>query len=229
MKTVNEQRFRGPHLGLLTIIFAILFITGLSYVISFSPAHPHFPSPWESAGTIVSYFQNQPHDVLMCSFFQFASAIPLGLLTVTAVSRLKFLGVKAAGPYIALFGGMMTAFNMALTALLLWVMAYPGIAQDPSVIRTLYYMGFAVGGVGYSVPLGLLMAGVAVPGGLMKLLPKWLVWSGLLLALFGEVSSLSLIFPSLVLLIPLTRFPGFIWLVLVGFKLPKLKVGNPVA
>jgi hypothetical protein len=36
----------------------------------------------------------------------------------------------------------------------------------------------------------------------------------------GESSVLSLVIPKLVPLIPLTRFPGFIWLIFVGFKLP---------
>jgi hypothetical protein len=55
----------------------------------------------------------------------------------------------------------------------------------------------------------------------MKLLPKWLVVLGMLLALCGELSWLSLVIPKLLFLIPLTRFPGFIWLIVVGFLLPK--------
>jgi hypothetical protein len=220
---MNQARHMGPHLGILAILFAFLFITGLSFVVSLSGSTPYFPGPWESADTIATYFRNQPHDVLMCAFFQFLSAIPLGILTATVFSRLQFFGLKAAGPYIALLGGLMTVFNLALSALLLWVMAYPGIAQEGPVIHSLYYVAFAFGGVGYSVPLGLLIAGLSVSGGLMKLLPRWMVWFGLLLALFGEASCLSLVFPKLVFLIPLTRFPGFIWLILMGFMLPKVK------
>lgn len=41
----------------------------------------------------------------------------------------------------------MTAFNVNLSALLESVMAYPGMAHDISVIRSLYYMVFAVGGL----------------------------------------------------------------------------------
>jgi hypothetical protein len=223
MNSMNQSKHQGPNLGFLALIFAFLFITGLSFVVSFSGTQPYFPGPWESAQTIAAYFRNHPHDVLMCAFFQFLSAVPLGILTVTVVSRLQFFGTKAVGPYIALFGGLMTSINLVLSALVLWVMAYSDIAQDSSVIRTLYYITFAVGGVGYSVPLGLLIAGVAVTGGLIKRLPKWLVWFGLLLAFFGELSCLSLIFPKLVYLIPLTRFPGFIWLLLMGFILPKTK------
>jgi len=112
---------------------------------------------------------------------------------------------------------------LALSALILWVIAYPGIAQEASVLRALYYIVFAIGGVGYSVPLGLLFAGVSVPSGFMNLLPKWLVILGMLLAICGELSWLSLVFPKLLFLIPLTRFPGFIWMIITGFSLSKTR------
>ena len=221
MEAISKRIHKGPPLGILEIIFTFLFITGLSFVISLSGTPPYFPGPWESAQAIATYFQNQSHDVLMCAFFQFGSAIPLGLLTASIVSRLQFLGVRASGSYIALFGGFVMAINLIISALILWVMAYPGIAQEASVNRALYYLAFAIGGVGYSVPLGLLIAGVSVTSGFMKLLPKWMVWFGISIAVIGETSFLSLIFPQLVYLIPLTRFPGFIWLIIAGFMLPK--------
>lgn len=216
-----QNKHRSPHLGMLAIIFSGLFITGLSFVITFSEGAPHYPGPWERAEIIANYFRNHQHNVLMCAFFQLGAAIPLGLFTATIVSRLKFLGTKAAGANIALFGGFMTAFNLGVSSLILWVMSYPGIAQEVTINRALYYMVFAIGGVGYSVPLGLLIAGISVTAFFMKLLPKWLTVFGLLLAVIGELSWLSLIFPKLLPLIPLTRFPGFIWLIITGFMLPK--------
>ena len=144
----------------------------------------------------------------VCAFLQFGAAIPLGIFTATMVSRLQFLGVRAAGPYIALFGGLMTAFNIAVSALMLWVMAYPGIARETTVLRALYYLVFSIGGVGFSVPMGILIAGLSVPAAILKLLPKWLVVSGLALGIVGELSALSLIIPQALFLIPLTRFPS---------------------
>src|SRR5262249_26854867 len=180
------------------------------------PSQPHFPGPWESADTITAYFRDHPHDVLMCAFLQFGSAIPLGLFTAAVVSRLRFLGVKAAGPFLALFGGLFTAFDLALSALVLWVMAYPGIAQDTSVLRALYYLVFAIGGVGYSVPLGILMAGVSVSAGIAKLLPRWIAGLGVLLAVFGELSWFSLLFPKILFLLPPTPFSRFFLLLAAG-------------
>jgi len=221
----------GPNPGIVAIIYTLLFNAGLYFVISLrAPEHltasaramrPYFPGPWESAQTIAAYFQGHSGAVLMCAFLQFGAAIPLGLFTATMVSRLQFLGVRAAGAHIALFGGMMAAFDIAISALVLWVMVYPGVAQETGVLRALYYVVFSIGGVGFSVPMGLLIAGLSVPSMIMRLMPKWLVLFGLALGIIGELSALSLVIPSLLFPIPLTRFPSFIWLILAGFKLPK--------
>lgn len=231
---IEKGKHLGPNPGILAIFYTLLFNAGLCFVISFrAPEHlaasptaarPYFPGPWESAQTIVAYFQSHPGAVLMCAFLQFGAAIPLGLFTATMVSRLQFLGVRAAGVHIGLFGGLMAAFNIATSALALWVMSYPGIAQESGVLRALYYVVFAIGGVGFSVPMGLLIAGISVPSAIMKLLPRWLAVSGLVLAVIGELSALSLAIPQLLFLIPLTRFPSFIWLIFSGFTLPSRMV-----
>ena len=217
----------------MAIVYTLLFIAGLCFVVSFrAPEHlatsatavrPYFPGPWESGETIATYFQTHPQAVLWCAFLQFGAAIPLGIFAATMVSRLQFLGVRAAGAHIALFGGLMAAFDIAISALVLWVMAYPGIAAGPA-LRGLYYIVFAIGGVGFSVPMGLLIAGLSIPAAMMRMLPKWLIVLGVALAVIGELSALSLVIPSALFLIPLTRFPSFIWLILAGFMLPKIRV-----
>jgi hypothetical protein len=232
MQVTNNpnRRHAGPNPGIVAIVYTLLFNAGLYFVVSFRvPEHlaasatatrPYFPGPWESAQTIAAYFQSHPHAVLMCAFLQFGAAIPLGIFTATMVSRLHYLGVRVAGAHIALFGGLMCVFDVAISALVLWVMAYPGIAQEPSVLRALYYMVFAIGGVGFSVPIGLFILGISIPAAILKLLPKWLVVFGFALGVFGELSALSLVIPKALFLIPLTRFPGFIWLIAAGFALP---------
>jgi hypothetical protein len=104
-----------------------------------------------------------------------------------------------------------------------WTMVFPGVAADDGVLRALYYLGFAIGGVGYSVPMGLLIAGIAVPSGFMRLLPRWMVVFGIVLGVIGEASTFALLSPKLTFLIPLTRFPGFIWLMIAGFRLAARK------
>lgn len=222
MKEINfaKDGHAGPNPGILALVYALLFNAGLYQVVTFTGG-PHFPGPWESGDTIVAYFQNHSTAVTLCAFLQFGAAIPLGIYTATMVSRLHFLGIRAAGAHIALFGGFLTVFSMAASAHVLWAMSFPGVAQDAGVLRALYYVSFGFGGVGFSVPMGLLIAGICIPALFLKLLPKWLIVFGLVIAVMAELSWLNLVIPKALPLIPLTRFPAFIWLIIAGFALPK--------
>ena len=219
-QTQTVSKHRGPHLGMLAIIYAALFIAGLSFVISFS-SDPHFPGPWESGDTIAAYFKNCPNAVRWCASLQFGAAIPLGIFAATVASRFQFLGIRVAGVYITLFGGFLTAFNIIVASQIIWALTCPDVAQNADVVRAFYYVAFALGGVGFSVPFGLMIAGICIISAFMKLLPKWLIILGLLIAVAGEFSYFDLFTPKALPLIPLTRFPGFIWLIITGFSLPK--------
>lgn len=218
-------RHAGPHLGALAIVYTVLFIAGLCAVSGFGYPFgvrpPWWPGPWEPPSVMVSYFSTHQTAVLICIFLQFGAIIPLGIFAATAVSRLHFLGVKAAGATIALFGGFMTVFDSAAACFTTWAMIHPGVTQDLTITPALNYISYAFGGPGFSVPMGLLIAGICIPALFMKLLPKWLVVFGLILAVAGELSWFNLAFPQVLFLIPLVRFPGFIWLIATGFALPK--------
>jgi hypothetical protein len=218
-------RHAGAHLGMLAIVYTVLFNVGLCAVSMFGQPFgvkaPYWPGPWEPASVIGAYFHTHRAQVLICVFLQFGALIPLGIFAVTAVSRLRFLGVNAAGPYIALFGGLMTVFDSVAAGFITWGMIHPGVMPDATLTATLNYISYAFGGPGFSIPMGLLIAGICIPAAFLKLLPKWIVVFGLFLAVAGELSWFNLVFPQVLFLIPLVRFPGFIWLIAAGFALPK--------
>jgi hypothetical protein len=214
-------RHPGPNLALLAIAFTILKLASIG-VVSALTSRPSFPSPSTPPAMLIAYFQDHSALVLWCAFLQFGSAIPLGLFAATVASHLRFLGLKAAGADIAFFGGLLVACDTAASAAAIWALAQPGIAQDPILTRALYSMQFALGGPGFAVPMGLLLAGVSVSGGLANLLPRWIVWLGLALAVSGGLSWLNMLAPASAasLLIPRTRFPAFVWLIAAGLALP---------
>lgn len=218
-------RHQGPPLAAVATAYTLLFLAGL-YPVTIFGGQPHFPGPWESVDTVAAFFQSRPTAVRICAFLQFGAAIPLGIFTATVVSRLQFLGVRAAGTYIALFGGFATAMTLMAASAALWTMAQPGIADDRGVLHALYWLVKGLGGSGFSVPFGLLIAGVAIPAGFLRLLPKWLVVLGLALAICGELSWANLMWPAALPLVPLTRFPGFVWMIAVGFAMPNARNGS---
>ncbi len=222
MSTPSGPSHRGPHPGLLAILYTTLFCLGL-YPVTAMYKQPFWPGPWEPASTIVPYFQLYGQRVLFCIVLQFGAFVCFGIYSAAVVSRLHFLGAKAAGTYIALFGGLLVVADAFAGTMTMWTLLHPGVVEHPALLMALYYLGYALGGPGFSVPMGLFLAGVSITAGFMKLLPKWLVIFGVVLALAGELSFLHLAFARLLFLIPLVRFPGFIWLIAAGFLLPKVR------
>lgn len=210
---------QSPPLGILAVVFTVLFCAGL-YPVTYFGGKPVFPLPWAPAPAIQAFFGQRHAAALLCAFLHFGAAIPLGIFTAAAVSRLKFFGVRAAGADIALFGGFATAILMMGSSAVLWTTTIPGVASDPALAQALHFLNFALGGPGYSVPLGLFMAGISVPLLFRRLTPRWIPVLGLVLAACGELSWLTIEFRAALPLIPITRFAGFAWLIAVGFALP---------
>ena len=217
----------SPPLWLLAILYTVLFNAGLFPVTMFGGL-PYWPGPWESPAVITQFFQTQQSRVLACIFLQMGATICLGLFTAVAVSRLRFLGVRAAGVVIALFGGFLTAFNGIAAGLAVWTLLRPVVNADAPLVLALNYFSYALGGPGFSVPMGLLMAGISVSAGLSRLIPRWVMILGLFLAACGELSIFHIISPQMLFLIPLTRFPGFIWIIAVGITLPSRREQLPL-
>ena len=131
--------------------------------------------------------------------------------------------VGAAGTLITLVGGTLASTMGAFSALAQWALVQPDLGSE---VRALHLLAFATGGPGYVVPFGLLVAGVAVTGGLSRKLPRWVMWSGLFVAGAAELSSLSIAFAPAMYLLPLARFTGLVWLVVVGALLPSTRASQ---
>jgi hypothetical protein len=215
-------RHAGPSLVAVAIVFVALFVGSL-VVTAVMTGGEHFPSPFEPAATARAFFAAHADAVRLGAFLQFGAAAPLAIFTATASSRLRFLGIEAAGATIALVGGTLASAMAALSALVQWALAQPGVEEGT---RTLHLLAFGAGGPGFVVPFGLLVAGIALTGGLSRKLPRWLMWFGLGVAAAAELSSLGIAFSPALLLLPLARFTGFAWMIAAGATLPATRGGR---
>ena len=161
------------------------------------------------------------------SFFAFAASVPLGIYAATTYARLLRLGIRVPGPGISFFGGISASILLGISGLLGWAQAQ--VAGLPVAVSAFVSeLAFALGGVGFATGLGLLMAGIAVPSVVLRLLPRWLGWVGLVLGALGEIAFLSLLWSGLDVLLPVVRFGGLIWLAAVGFLLPRTRHDIPL-
>jgi hypothetical protein len=208
------MRHAGPPLMLMAIIYPILMMAGGS---TLSAA---FRVPHDSAEKAIAYVARYSWTIRWGSFCELASAIPLAIFVAVVVSRLRFLRIRAAGELIALCGGIGAAGMLLLSALSTWSLTRPGIAEATGAVRTLQALGFAGGGPGFAVTLGLFVAGVSIAAGLHRLIPRWLMWLGIFVAAACELSSLTLLVWNAGYFIPVGRFISIVWMIGIAATLP---------
>jgi hypothetical protein len=226
VRAPHRQAQGGPPLVGVAAVSTALFLASL--IIGTAMAGGTYPSPFVSGTTILHYFRDNANAVRVMAFFQFASAVPLAIYAATVSARFRNLGIRAPGATIALVGGVLAAGLLATSALVTWTLSQPGVAGSPAVVRALHDLTFATGGPGYVVAFGLLLAGIAIPAAFGRLLPRWLVTAGIVLAVVAELSTLSLLFTGAAYLLPVARFAGLAWLIVAGALLPKTRRGaNP--
>jgi len=218
-RTPHRLRHAGPPLPVPGVVFLALFAGSLVLGAILTGGTPP-PIPFGATDASLRYFVDHATAVRVAAFLQFGAAVPLAIFTAAVVSRLHFLRVHAAGVTIALVGGLAASILLAISGLLEWVLSSPGVADVTANARVLQLLVFATGGPGHVVSLGLLLAGVSIAGGLTRRLPRWVMWFGIVLAVFAELSSLTLLTEYAALFIPLARFPAFIWILCVAFTLP---------
>lgn len=216
----------GPPLGVLALVSTGLFVASLIFGTVLAGGEL-FPSPFGDAETILGYVSQHAVALQVAATLQFASAVPLAIYAATAHAQLGQLGIRAPGATIALAGGLIAATLLMISAVLQWSLSRPDTVAAEPLVRALHDLAFLTGGPGNVVALGLLIAGVAVPGLLAGLLPRPMAWAGLVIALIAELSTLVLLIPGAGVLLPLGRFPGLIWLIAAGFLLPRHRRRNP--
>ena len=216
--TSHTDRSGGPNPGILAMVSLGLTIAAL-VTSAIMTGHP-FVSPYSAASQVAAYFQQNPGAVRLASMIQFGSAVPLGIYAATVYARQLRLGVRVPGPGIGFFGGITAAVFLMFSALVGWLLSRPEITTDVTLTHALALLAFITGGVGYVVGIGLLIAGIAVPALILGFVPRWLAWTGLVIAALSELSSLSMVIEPLQFLLPIGRFTGLLWLVAAGFLLP---------
>ncbi|MFL5299425.1 MAG: DUF4386 domain-containing protein [Anaeromyxobacteraceae bacterium] len=216
--TATSSRHPGPPLFALALVHASLLAASL--LVTAIATGSSFPSPDADPARALDTFASHGAALRWTAFLQLGAAVPLGLLAASAASRLRFLGVRAAGATIALFGGIAASVFLALSALLQWALTFPEVASSQGTARALHLLAFAAGGPAHVVGLGLLVAGVAVTAGLHGLAPRGVMFAGILIAVVAEVSSLTLVAPPAAALLPVARFPAIAWLAVAAALLP---------
>lgn len=210
---VTSTRSGGPPLPVPITAYAVLAIAAaLTYVGA-------RPGSLPAAG--LAALAANPLLAQVSAVLLIGSSVPLAVWTATVTHRLESLGAQVAGPRIGLVGGVLAAAALALSGTVGWVGAGAAQFGDATLVSALLSLAFALGGVGFALGSALLIAGVAIPALVLRLLPRPLAVTGVVIAVCGAVALLGLLVPAVQFLLPVVRFGGLLWLVAVSVVLPR--------
>ena len=119
--------------------------------------------PGAPSSTTLDVLRTHPTQATLAGVLLLASAAPLAVWTAAVHHRLGVLGIRVAGPTIALVGGLLAAGALALSGLAGWATAAVAPTAEPSTAAALTVLAFGAGGPGFALALALLVTGVAVP------------------------------------------------------------------
>jgi hypothetical protein len=197
-------------------VLAFTVLTVIGVVVNRSTPHPD-----ASGAAVLAYNAAHATTVKIGSWLLFASAVPLTIATAVIYRRLRALGIAAPGSAIALTGGVLAAGALTLSGMFAWSGGRLPADASPALARALADMSFLTGGPAYAAMFALLMAGIAVPALLARLLPRPLAAAGIVLAVAGAVSTVTLLSLDVAFLLPVVRFGGTAWLVVAAILLPR--------
>ena len=212
-----RRRPEGPHAGVVGAVSTGLFIASLAVVAILGGGQAL------SSSFVDGYSDFLAHHGLAArasAMLQLGSSVPLGIYAAIMYARLRRLGIRVPGPAIALYGGVTASVMLAGSALVAWTAGQSAVAAQPNLVHALGILAFASGGVAHLLGLGLLVAGIAVPALVLRLLPAQLSWAGLVIAAVCEFSVLAMVVEPLHVLVPIGRFTSLAWIIAAGFLIP---------
>ena len=204
----------GPPLLVPVIAYGVLMVVSVILLVS-------GPQPSASAASVLAWDKAHHSALEVAGCLGFAASLPLAIWTATVYRRLRTgLGVVAPGAVIGLVGGLLAAAALAVCGLVNWTISQVHGVADPALARALTDLSFAAGSAGFVAPLGLLVAGIAVPSVILGLLPRPLAWAGLVIAALSLLSTFALLTSALDFTFPIGRFVGLAWLIAASVLLP---------
>ncbi|MDT7798917.1 MAG: hypothetical protein QOI78_2350 [Actinomycetota bacterium] len=154
--------------------------------------------PDSSAADVAAYDASHHGLIRLLALAVFGAGLSLAIWTAAA-----------RPPRLGFAGGLLASGSLLLSGLTTWT-----AAQDTAFARPFTSLSFAAGAFGFAVPLALLIAVLART----LELPRWLAITGYVIAALAALSAFGMLTSVLYPLIPVGRFGGLVWLVLVSFR-----------
>ena len=197
----------------LAFLYAAFLVASLVVIPVLAPG-ARIPNPFGSDEASRAFFLSNTRAIQVSDFLQLASACCFAGLAAALAALQRLTGATAVASALTQAGGIGGAILLSLTSLISWAIASPGAVDPGPALHTLQFVPFLCGGPGWAGFFAIFLAGVAM--GARGISARWVRGSGYFLAVVSALATLSLITIFASPCLPVARFLGFLWLILVS-------------
>jgi hypothetical protein len=202
----------------LAFLYAAFLIASFIVVPVLAPG-ARIPNPFGADDASRTFFLNNPRAIQVSDLLQLASACCFAGMTAALAGLQRIKGAPSVASAMTEVGGMGAAVLLSLAALCSWAIASPGAVYPGPAFHTLQFLPFLFGGPGWAGFFALFLAGVAM--GAKGNVPRWLVAIGYFLSIVAALATLVLVTINASPCLPVARFIGFVWLIVVSILLAR--------
>jgi hypothetical protein len=178
------------------------------------------PYPLAEPQVISTYVTEHPDSLLLAALGTLAAVGPFTILVAVLAARLRLLGIVRGGSSLAQTAGAAAAGMITLSALGMWVLTQPGIADDTALQQALLASVFVTGGPGFALFLALTITALIGPARRTGILRPVGIVSGYLLILTSAVTIVGLAWSPALALLPVARYGALAWLTYPDSRYP---------
>jgi hypothetical protein len=200
-----------------TLHFAFFFASLIA--IPVLAPRSRIPNPFGNDAEVRTFFLTASSAVRVSDFLQLASALCLAALSPLLSDALSVSNRRSLPSWLTLAGGLGAAIMLSLSALFSWAIVPPGAADLGPALRAFQFIPFLLGGPAWAGFFAIFLAGICM--GARGVLPRWLIGTGLFLACISALATpvlLTIVFSPC---LPIARFLGFVWLIVISIYLAR--------
>jgi hypothetical protein len=218
----KATRDHGPYMGWL---YVVLFLVGL--IGSSAIGSAVYPSPYDDASKIQSYFADNHDAVVLMGVTQVAAALALVVFAAGIAALVRDRTRLGSGPAgVVQAAGTLSAAFLMLSGLSGWIAVRDEVLAQPAVVRAVHDFAFMTGGVAQVTTFGLFVGTASAAALKAGLLPRWICWLGAVCAAASLASVVAVASEPGAFLLPVGRFSGLIWVVAAGIALIRRPVSE---
>ncbi|GLZ81111.1 hypothetical protein Afil01_59180 [Actinorhabdospora filicis] len=200
----------GRSLILAGIPVVMAFLVGMIAALAIGDGA--YPSPFLDQDVILDWLSKNSDAAQIMSLTQLISALALLVFSARLAESLRQRD-NVAHAAIVQSAGAVSSLMLAMSALLEWVAVRPDVLTSAPAARLVHDLSFLTGGPGHVAALGLMIGTAALGLAKSRTIPSWLTVLGAIVGVAGILSVASLMTETAAYLLPIARFPGFIWIV----------------